>query len=116
MAWHAACHKRRYTALHHATGYSLLASSSRTKDLVFVCFISNCNPGQVNENTELLVRYRDNILTILNQMNSMTGVMQQMPPLPVRLNVELANNFLPKAGSGNLFPQGAFSFCYSIHL
>ncbi len=23
--------------------------------------------------------------------------MQQMPPLPVRLNVELANNFLPKA-------------------
>ncbi len=63
--------------------------------------------GQVNENTELLVRYRDNILTILNQMNSMTGVMQHMPPLPVRLNVELANNFLPKAGSGNLFPQGA---------
>ena len=27
----------------------------------------------------------------------MQGVMQQMPPLPVRLNVELANNFLPKA-------------------
>ena len=30
--------------------------------------------------------------------------MQQMPPLPVRLNVELANNFLPKA-MANGVPQ-----------
>ncbi|KAK9909270.1 hypothetical protein WJX75_009873 [Coccomyxa subellipsoidea] len=60
-------------------------------------FKQNMAAYKVNENTELLVRFRDNILTVLNHMNSMQGVMQQMPPLPVRLNVELANNFLPKA-------------------
>ncbi len=58
---------------------------------------------QVNENTELLVRFRDNILSILQQMDGMQGVMSQMPPLPVRLNVDLANNFLPKAGTPPLF-------------
>jgi hypothetical protein len=30
------------------------------------------------------------------------GVMQQMPQLPVRLNVELANNFLPRATANGL--------------
>eukprot|EP00891_Asterochloris_glomerata_P000807 jgi/Astpho2/807/e_gw1.00016.308.1_t len=63
---------------------------------------------KVNENTELLVRFQDNILSILNQMNSMDGVMSQMPPLPVRLNVELANNFLPKA-VGPMFSMGMSS-------
>lgn len=55
---------------------------------------------QVDENTALLMSYRDNILSILNQMQSMGGVMADMPALPVRLNVELANNFLPKSGMG----------------
>ena len=54
----------------------------------------------MNENTELLMSFRDNILAILNQMNAMGGIMSEMPPLPVRLNVELANNFLPKSGYG----------------
>lgn len=30
------------------------------------------------------------------------GVMQQMPQLPVRLNVELANNFLPRATANGM--------------
>lgn len=30
---------------------------------------------QVNENTELLMQFRDNILSILNHMNTMGGVM-----------------------------------------
>ena len=34
---------------------------------------------------------------LLKADHDLQGVMQQMPPLPVRLNVELANNFLPKA-------------------
>lgn len=59
----------------------------------------NMQHCRVHENTELLMRYRDNILSILNHMNNMGGVMAQMPPLPVRMNVELANNFLPKPGS-----------------
>ncbi|KAK9824297.1 hypothetical protein WJX72_009233 [[Myrmecia] bisecta] len=68
-------------------------------------FKQNMAQYKVNENTDLLVRFRDNILTILNQMNSMQGVMSQMPPLPVRLNVELANNFLPKQPTG-MYPGG----------
>jgi hypothetical protein len=51
---------------------------------------------KVNENTELLVRMRDNTVAILNSMSASEGVMSQMPPLPVRMNAELANNFLPK--------------------
>eukprot|EP00192_Tetraselmis_astigmatica_P021190 CAMPEP_0117650110 /NCGR_PEP_ID=MMETSP0804-20121206/1364_1 /TAXON_ID=1074897 /ORGANISM="Tetraselmis astigmatica, Strain CCMP880" /LENGTH=289 /DNA_ID=CAMNT_0005455959 /DNA_START=209 /DNA_END=1078 /DNA_ORIENTATION=- len=51
---------------------------------------------KVNENTELLVRMRDNTINILNNMSQSEGVMSQMPPLPVRMNLELANNFLPK--------------------
>jgi Protein of unknown function (DUF3755) len=34
-----------------------------------------CLLWQVNENTELLMQFRDNILSILNHMNSMGGVM-----------------------------------------
>ena len=44
--------------------------------------------------------------------------MQQMPPLPVRLNVELANNFLPKAVANGVCqmpymaaPMHGESFC-----
>lgn len=48
------------------------------------------------------MRFRDNILSVLNQMNSADGVMREMPPLPVRMNVELAANFLPKAAAPSL--------------
>ena len=48
---------------------------------------------------------RDNLVGILGQMGSMPGVMQQMPPLPVRMNMELAGSFLPKS-SGCSFPVG----------
>jgi hypothetical protein len=51
---------------------------------------------KVNENTELLVRMRDNTIKILHNMNQADGAMAQMPPLPVKMNLELANNFLPK--------------------
>lgn len=68
----------------------------------------NMHQFKVQENTELLVRFRDNILAVLNQMSSMDGVMSQMPQLPVRMNVELANNFLPAAsGTSPMFPMGA---------
>jgi len=51
---------------------------------------------RVNENTELLIRMRDNTLSILNGMSQSEGVMSQMPPLPVRMNLDLANSFLHK--------------------
>lgn len=67
--------------------------------LILSQYKQNMQQYKVNENTGLLVQFRDNILTILNQMSCMTGLMQHMPDLPVRLNEDLANSFLPKASS-----------------
>lgn len=55
----------------------------------------NIAMNNMHENTELLGRFRDNILQILNKMGNMPGVMSQMPPLPVNLNEELTNAYLP---------------------
>lgn len=51
---------------------------------------------QIQENIGLLCQARENILTILNDMNDTPGVMRQMPPLPVKINEELANSILPR--------------------
>ncbi|BBN10922.1 hypothetical protein MPTK1_5g07580 [Marchantia polymorpha subsp. ruderalis] len=58
---------------------------------------SNLAAMKLQENTELLVRFRDNICAILNGMTNMPGIMSQMPPLPVKLNTELADTILPKS-------------------
>lgn len=50
---------------------------------------------KVQENSELFMVLRDNIMSILNGMTNMPGIMSQMPPLPVKLNLELANQILP---------------------
>lgn len=74
--------------------------------LILNQYKQNMQQYKVNENTSLLVQFRDNILTILNQMSCMTGLMQHMPDLPVRLNEDLANSFLPKATNGLYGPNG----------
>ncbi|GIL43117.1 hypothetical protein Vafri_899 [Volvox africanus] len=58
-------------------------------------FKSNMAAFKVMENTELLVRYRDNLIAIQQQLSSVGGTMGQMPPIPVQPNFELANRFLP---------------------
>eukprot|EP00271_Cylindrocystis_brebissonii_P023305 TRINITY_DN960_c0_g1_i1.p1 TRINITY_DN960_c0_g1~~TRINITY_DN960_c0_g1_i1.p1 ORF type:complete len:309 (+),score=76.25 TRINITY_DN960_c0_g1_i1:628-1554(+) len=58
---------------------------------------SNATAQKVQENNDLFLRLKDNILSILNGMTGMPGIMSQMPPLPVKLNLELANQILPKA-------------------
>ena len=58
-------------------------------------FKSNMEQCRVVENTELLVRLRDNVLSCLGHMGSMGGPISSMPPLPVQLNLDLANRFLP---------------------
>ncbi|RMZ57422.1 hypothetical protein APUTEX25_004256 [Auxenochlorella protothecoides] len=68
-------------------------------------FKGNMTHFRVHDNTRLLVQFRDNILAVIKQMESMDGVMAQMPQLPVRyaadvLNVDLANNFLPSQPLG----------------
>lgn len=57
---------------------------------------ANLAASQAQENTDLLVQVRDNIHAILNGMMSMPGIMSQMPPLPVKLNSELADSILPQ--------------------
>jgi Ni,Fe-hydrogenase III large subunit len=56
---------------------------------------ANLAACKLQENTELLVQFRDNIYAILNGMTNMPGIMSQMPPLPVNLNSELADRILP---------------------
>ncbi|GLC35834.1 hypothetical protein PLESTB_000499200 [Pleodorina starrii] len=65
-------------------------------------FKSNMAAFKVMENTELLVRYRDNLMAIQQQLSSIGGTMGQMPPIPVQPNFDLANKWLP---AGTLKPQ-----------
>ncbi|CAM6095710.1 unnamed protein product [Calypogeia fissa] len=58
---------------------------------------SNLAACKLTENTDHLVRFRDNIFAILNGMTNMPGIMSQMPPLPVKLNTDLADTILPKS-------------------
>ena len=69
-------------------------------------FRTNMASFKVHENTQLLVQYRDNILQILHAMDSMGGVMSKLPPLPVKLNVDMANEFLPSRPAGMLAMDG----------
>ncbi|PWA77454.1 hypothetical protein CTI12_AA188650 [Artemisia annua] len=50
---------------------------------------------QVHENINLFCQARNNIVSILNDLNDMPEIMKQMPPLPVKLNEELTNSMLP---------------------
>ncbi|XP_018434645.1 uncharacterized protein LOC108806929 isoform X2 [Raphanus sativus] len=57
---------------------------------------SNFSAFQIHENVNILCKARDNILAILNDLNDLPEVMKQMPPLPVKVNQELANSILPR--------------------
>eukprot|EP00252_Welwitschia_mirabilis_P023694 TRINITY_DN6769_c0_g1_i1.p1 TRINITY_DN6769_c0_g1~~TRINITY_DN6769_c0_g1_i1.p1 ORF type:complete len:255 (-),score=52.56 TRINITY_DN6769_c0_g1_i1:268-1032(-) len=63
---------------------------------VFSKIIANLQSYQIQENIDLFSRTRSNIVTILNEMNDMPGIMSQMPPLPVGVNEQLADSILPK--------------------
>ncbi|KAJ8559413.1 hypothetical protein K7X08_003471 [Anisodus acutangulus] len=51
---------------------------------------------KIQENINLFFQARNNILTILNDLNDVPENMDQMPPLPVKLNEELANSILQR--------------------
>ncbi|XP_013698734.2 uncharacterized protein LOC106402525 isoform X1 [Brassica napus] len=57
---------------------------------------TNFSAFQIHENVNILCKARDNILAILNDLNDMPEVMKQMPPLPVKVNQDLANSILPR--------------------
>ncbi|XP_071738040.1 uncharacterized protein [Rutidosis leptorrhynchoides] len=56
---------------------------------------SNFAAFKVHENINLFCQARNNILSIMNDLNDMPEIMKQMPPLPVKLNEELTNSMLP---------------------
>lgn len=56
---------------------------------------SNISNMQVQDNLSLLCQTRDNILTVMKEINDVPEIMKQMPPLPVKLNEDLANSMLP---------------------
>ncbi|XP_010524636.1 PREDICTED: uncharacterized protein LOC104802640 [Tarenaya hassleriana] len=79
-----------YQAIGGAAG-ELLEQNSQMFSQISVNFSS----FQMHENVNLFCKTRDNILAILNDLNDMPEVMKQMPPLPVKVNEELANSILP---------------------
>nr|KYP65996.1 hypothetical protein KK1_012274 [Cajanus cajan] len=56
---------------------------------------SNLAALQFQDNINLFSQTRDNIIKILNNMNNMPEVMEQMPPLPFKINETIFNSILP---------------------
>ncbi|KAI3461767.1 hypothetical protein Pfo_018430 [Paulownia fortunei] len=56
---------------------------------------ANFSACKIHENINLFCQARTTILSILNDLNDLPEIMKQMPPLPVKLNEELANSILP---------------------
>ncbi|MQL86963.1 hypothetical protein Taro_019494 [Colocasia esculenta] len=79
-----------YNAIGGATGQLLEQNAQH-----FSQISSNLTSYQIQENINIFCQIRENMFTILNDMNDIPGVMKQMPPLPVKLNEELANSILP---------------------
>lgn len=64
---------------------------------VFSQITANLSTYKLQDNIDLFCRTRNNIISILNDMRHMPGIMSQMPPLPVTINEDLANNILPNS-------------------
>ncbi|KAL9268185.1 hypothetical protein AKJ16_DCAP18470 [Drosera capensis] len=69
----------------------LLEQNAQTFEQISANFSSH----QIQENINLLCQARENITKILNSLSETPEIMKQMPPLPVKLNEELANSMLP---------------------
>ncbi|QCE09101.1 uncharacterized protein LOC114183180 [Vigna unguiculata] len=80
-----------YTAIGGPTG-ELLEQNAQALNQIS----TNLSAFQVQENINLFCQTRDNILKIVNELNDSPEVMKQMPPLPVKVNEELANSILPR--------------------
>lgn len=76
--------------------------------LILNQYKQNMQQYKVNENTDLLVRFRDNIVTILSQMNNMSGedlyqmVVYIKPPLtlPNSTHLQALRNTTELPGRG----------------
>ncbi|KAK4375028.1 hypothetical protein RND71_005705 [Anisodus tanguticus] len=79
-----------YKAIGGTTG-QLLEQNAQALDQIS----ANFAVFKIQENINLLTQSRNNILSILKDLNDMPELMKQMPPLPVKLNDELARLILP---------------------
>ncbi|CAK9134918.1 unnamed protein product [Ilex paraguariensis] len=78
-----------YQAIGGATG-QLLEENAQALDQIS----ANFSAFKIHENINLLCQARNNILAIMNDLNDLPEIMKQMPPLPVKLNEELAISVL----------------------
>lgn len=79
-----------YKAIGGTTG-QLLEQNAQALDQIS----ANFTVFKIQENINLFTQARNNIFTILNDLNDTPEIMKQMPPLPVKLNDELASLILP---------------------
>lgn len=81
-------------ASYHAT-VSVTTQLIHENARIFEQISANLLTHQIHENTRLLCQARDNVFKILHKLNEPSCPLKQMPPLPVKLNEELANSILP---------------------
>lgn len=55
---------------------------------------ANLSLYKLLDNLDLFCQTRNNLITILDDMSNMPGIMSQMPPLPVSINEDLASSIL----------------------
>ncbi|KAK4419759.1 hypothetical protein Salat_2388800 [Sesamum alatum] len=80
-----------YKAIGGAAG-QLLEQNAHALDQIS----ANFSAFKIHENIDLFCQARNNILSILNDFNDLPEIMKQMPPLPVKLNEDLADSILPR--------------------
>lgn len=85
-----------YKDIGGATG-QLLEQSANALDQIS----ANFSAFKIHENVELFCEARTYILSILNDFSDLPDIMKQMPPLPVKLNEDLANSILPRTAMAN---------------
>ncbi|XP_048135459.1 uncharacterized protein LOC115739972 isoform X1 [Rhodamnia argentea] len=57
---------------------------------------ANFSTLKIHDNIGLFCQARDNIDRVMNDLSNQLEMMKQMPPLPVKVNEELANTILPR--------------------
>ncbi|KAL3635864.1 hypothetical protein CASFOL_020411 [Castilleja foliolosa] len=67
----------------------------------------NLSTLKLQQNMDLFFRTRNNLTAILNDMMNVPGIMNQMPPLPMLLDVELANSILPLSSQPMMFSSSS---------
>ncbi|XP_057777788.1 uncharacterized protein LOC130996295 isoform X2 [Salvia miltiorrhiza] len=86
----------------------LLEENSRSFEQISV----NLSTHKLQQNIDLFFHVRNNIITVLDSMTKMPGIMSQMPPLPVLLNEELTSSIFPPSSQ----PMMMFSSSSVAHV